>query len=130
VECLQSCPCGVTLMRNGVIHTLTYSHLIALDVAYYGLYDVMYIQYDLADAVLYTQPVALASSLYSEEQTRCTPCLGKSDNKHLETFCPGSPFEGPLSPPLRGLLLCSSQHDAVSPARCLTCGPVPWLHEP
>ena len=37
----------------------------------------------------------------------CTPCLGKSDNKHLEKFCPGSPFEPSFSP-RRGLLLCST----------------------
>ena len=41
------------------------------------------------------------------EDARCTPCLGKSDNKHLEKFCPGSPFEPSFSP-RRGLLLCST----------------------
>ena len=32
------------------------------------------------------------------ELPRCTPCLGKSDNKHLEKFCPGRPFEPSSSP--------------------------------
>ena len=37
---------------------------------------------------------------YEAEATgsRCTPCLGKSDNKHLKEFCPGSPFEPSFSP--------------------------------
>ena len=39
--------------------------------------------------------------------SRCTPCLVKSDNSPLETFCPGRPFEPSFSP-LRGLLLCST----------------------
>ena len=57
----------------------------------------------------------------SEEVARCTPCLGKSDNKHLEKFCPGSPFEPSFSPSSWPAPL---QHDLVSPARRLTCGPV------
>ena len=26
-------------------------------------------------------------------RARCTPCLGKSEYKHLEKCCPGRPFE-------------------------------------
>ena len=40
-------------------------------------------------------------------RSRCTPCLGKSDNSPLEKFCPGRPFEPSFSP-RRGLLLCST----------------------
>ena len=42
-----------------------------------------------------------------EVRSRCTPCLGKSDNSPLEKFCPGRPFEPSFSP-RRGLLLCST----------------------
>ena len=45
--------------------------------------------------------------VYRLGRSRCTPCLGKSDNKHLEKFCPGRPFEPSFSP-RRGLLLCST----------------------
>jgi hypothetical protein len=38
---------------------------------------------------------------------RCTPCLVKSEYRHLEKCCPGSPFEPSFSP-RRGLLLCST----------------------
>ena len=53
--------------------------------------------------------------------TRCTPCLGKSEYKPLEKFCPGRPFEPSFSPSSWPAPL---QHDPVSPARRLTCGPV------
>ena len=45
----------------------------------------------------------------------------KTQRVDLEKFCPGSPFEPSFSPSSWPAPL---QHDAVSPARCLTCGPV------
>ena len=53
---------------------------------------------------------------------RCTPCLGKSDNKHLEkSALEGLSNEPSVSPSSWPAPL---QHDPVSPARRLTCGPV------
>ena len=56
-----------------------------------------------------------------ERRSRCTPCLGKSEYKHSEKICLGRPFEPSFCPSSWPAPL---QHDPVSPARRLTCGPV------
>ena len=54
-----------------------------------------------------TRAVQAAAATAQVEEARplprCTPCLGKSENKPLEKFCPGRPFEPSFSP-RRGLL--------------------------
>jgi hypothetical protein len=56
------------------------------------------------------------------QMPRCTPCQGKSDNKALRKCMPfGRPFEPSFSPSSWPAPL---QHNPVSPARRLTCGPV------
>ena len=62
----------------------------------------------------------------SEEVARCTPCLGKSDNKHLEKFCPGSPFEPFFSPVV---VACSSAARSGKPCPPLDLRPCCMIPE-
>ena len=91
----------------------------------YPTHAVVKLPYDVRRKVQrYKSYITLYSTVLNvtvPTRTRCTPCLGKSDNKHLEKFCPGSPFEPSFSPSPWPAPL---QHDPVSSARRLTCSPV------